>query len=179
MADADDYLERHLANELHWLLRATYEWKVQADRRFGINGYHVQVYTMDSAFLHARVLFEFFTKERTGSNYYAAVDQFGLPAALVSVSYKQWQRPLHAHLMHAQPRDRTPPLTALDGTKKDLSEMAPDFAAEIERLWGEFAAELRTAGKLATADIADRVLVEARDQAVPVLTNEMATRPAP
>jgi len=91
MADPDGYLRDHLANELHWLLRAANEWTVQHDLNLGIDGYHVQVYAMDSAFLHARTLFEFFTQP-TGRNYYG-VDQFGITPPLDSPLYQSgWNR---------------------------------------------------------------------------------------
>jgi hypothetical protein len=54
-----DYIEQHLFNELRWLLAAATEWSIQNQLNLGMVGYDVQVYAMDSAFLHARALFEF------------------------------------------------------------------------------------------------------------------------
>lgn len=176
LADPDAYLEQHLSNELHWLLRAANEWTVQNDLKLGVDGYHVQVYAMDSAFLHARTLFEFLTGTRTKRNYFT-VDQFGLTRPLKSGLYDNgWKSALHEYLMHAQARDDPQPLIASDGTSKHLKFMAPDFAAEVIRLWGEFVKELRELGSHHRADAAETVLNEARAQAAPVLTSKMAMR---
>ena len=173
LSDPDRYLEQHLANELHWLLRAANEWIVQDRLRLSIDGYHCQVYAMDSAFLHARTLFEFFTSSQTGSNYYT-VDQFGL-MALDSPPYRTgWKSGLHEYLMHAQERENQRPLTDVKGTEKLLKMMAPDFAAEIVRVWEEFVDGLRSAGRDATADLAASILLEAQEQAARVLTSKMA-----
>jgi hypothetical protein len=50
----EEYIKLHLRNELCWLLRAATEWHVQDQLNLGIDGYNIQVYAMDSAFLHAR-----------------------------------------------------------------------------------------------------------------------------
>ena len=173
--DPDGYLEQHLANELHWLLRAANEWVVQDGLGLAIDGYHCQVYAMDSAFLHARTLFEFFTSDETRSNYYT-VDQFGL-TKLDSPLYRAgWKSGLHEYLMHAQRREGQQPLTDANGTQKALKTMAPDFAAEIVRLWQVFVDDLRAAGRDATAAAAASILVLAQEQAGLVLTSKMAAR---
>lgn len=138
-----EYIEKHLSNELHWLLRAATEWHIQDQLRLEIDGYHVQVYAMDSACLHARALFEFFVN-RTTDNYYG-YDQFLGGDPLESDSYGNWKGPLHGFLMHAQDRSSPVPLKTLEGDK-DLNQMPVDFAREVLRLWEGFEARLSQSG---------------------------------
>jgi hypothetical protein len=65
--DPREYLETHLHNKIRWLLCAATEWRVQQtiNPHDSILGQHVKMYAMDSAALHARALFEFFTKPST------------------------------------------------------------------------------------------------------------------
>lgn len=177
LADPDEYLREHVANELHWLLRASNEWVVQDQLRFGISGYHVQVYAMDSAFLHARTLFEFLT-QRTGRNHYG-VDELGISPIESKVYASEWSDALHEYVMHAKGRSAQRELHALDGTVKDLKTMPPDFAQEVERLWVLFANRLREDGQSARADAVEEILRDARQQAEAVLTNVMAVRREP
>ena len=105
-----EYLERHLFNELRWLLCAATEWSIQNKLDLGIEGYDVQVYALDSACLHARTLVEFFVQSTT-NNYYGANEFLGRP--LVSSCYtNNWIGPLHSFLMHAQDRSHPVPLVS-------------------------------------------------------------------
>jgi hypothetical protein len=108
-------------------------------------GYNVQVYAMDSAFLHARTLFEFFLG-KTNDNYYGCATEFGV-STLQSDSYTaSWKCPLHRHLMHAQTRSNPTGLNSA-GVEKDLNEMPVDFANEVLRLWKEFERQLAKSTK--------------------------------
>src|SRR5579863_1479802 len=130
------YVERHLFNELRWLLGAATEWAVQDQLKLELVGYDVRVYAMDSAFVHARSLFEFFLKP-TNRNHYGSNEFLG-GTVLVSNSYtNDWKDPLHAFLMHAQDRSSPRPLNS-SGEKKDLNRLPVDFAHEVLRLWKEF-----------------------------------------
>ena len=150
------------------------KWRVQDRLQLKIAGYHVQVYAMDSAFLHARTLFEFLTT-KTGRNHYGA-NELGI-SPLESKPYNDgWKQSLHGYLMHAQARDEPEQLEASDGTLKDLNAMPGDFADEVTRLWTEMAEELRAAGQSDRADLVDEILREARLQAEPVLTNVITTQ---
>lgn len=141
------YLEDHLENELHWLLRAATEWYIQNNLKVGVDGEHTQVYAMDSAFMHARTLFEFFTHATT-RNYYG-YDTFHVSMVPpsggdISTIYSQdWSPILHSYLVHAQDRSSPRKLQSHDLTNfKDLNEMPLDFAMEIVRLWREFTVRL-------------------------------------
>jgi hypothetical protein len=142
-AEKEEYLKKHLFNELRWMLCAATEWSIQEQLGLGIDGYHVQVYAMDSAFLHARTLFEFFLN-KTGKNYYG-YDKF-LKTEVKSDKYGNWATPLHRHLMHAQIRSQPQQLESLSGDMKDLNKMPVDFACEVLRLWKEFEEGLGTSG---------------------------------
>jgi hypothetical protein len=133
----EEYLKNHLNNELQWLLRAATEWYAQETVKLNIEGYHVEVYAMDSVFLHARTLFEFFTKT-TSDNYYG-YDIFGISPTPSPLYNRDWGSTLHSYGMHAQDRSQPQQLMAFDGTTtKDLNKMPLDFAKEIVRLWREF-----------------------------------------
>jgi hypothetical protein len=135
----EEYIELHLFNELRWLLGATTEWSIQDQLRLEIVGYNVQVYAMDSAFVHARALFEFFVQS-TNDNHYGSNEFLG--SVLKSDSYtNDWRGPLHSFLMHAQDRSRPAPLKS-SGVEKDLNKMPIDFAREILKLWEEFEGRL-------------------------------------
>jgi len=131
-----DYIERHLYNELRWLLEAATEWSIQNQLKLGIPGYNMQAYAMESAFVHARALFEFFVREKT-----EVVSHEFLHAGLPSSSYKRWKGPLNRYLMHL--RDRSSPSRLKSGeAEKDLNQMPVDFADEALRLWQEFEKKL-------------------------------------
>jgi hypothetical protein len=93
---------------------------------------------MDSAFLHARSLFEFFTKEKESRNY-LTVKNFG-SEPLCSKIYKDWEASLHCYLMHLQDRLTADLKKKLNGRKikKDIKNQVVEFAKEIIRLWIEF-----------------------------------------
>ncbi len=133
-----EYIKLHLFNELRWLLCASTEWFIQHHLKLDrVEGYHIQVYAMDSASLHARALFEFFVQPTT--DYHYGLDAFlGGRAVLKSDSYsKNWKAPLHAFLMHAQDRSKPASLKS-HGVDKHLNRMPVDFAREILKLWKEF-----------------------------------------
>ncbi len=129
------YIESHLFNELRWLLGAAQEWSIQEQLSLGIVGYDVIVYAMDSAFLHARSLFEFFVCGPTKNHY--SCKQF-VGDVLKSEKYKNWNEPLHANLMHARDRSKTEQLEGFRGEMKPLNKMPVDFAEEILGLWEKF-----------------------------------------
>ena len=92
---------------------------------------------MDSACLHARTLFEFFTRP-TGNNYYG-LDALGMNPLRSALYTNDWAGPLHSFLMHAQDRSKPRQLKSFDPSEpsKDLNRMPVDFAEEVVRLWRE------------------------------------------
>src|SRR6188472_2258493 len=99
-----EYLGKHLYNDLRWLLCAATEWHVQQtiNPKDNIAGQHIKVYAMDSAALHARALFEFFTGE--GSNKGRLKSIFGIEPITSKRYPGDWIRPINTHMMHAQDR---------------------------------------------------------------------------
>jgi hypothetical protein len=182
--DPREYLEKHLYNELRYLLCAATEWHVQEiiNPDDKLKGQHIKVYAMDSAALHARALFEFLTSHTVrndlGVNHFG-VDYFGVKK-IKSELYGHreslpalgcWSSPLHAFLMHLQDRSVTQELTGFDGkTLKDLKKMPVDFAQEVVRLWRVFIDKLREANN-PLAELAERKLNHAIASSALVLTH--------
>jgi hypothetical protein len=144
------YIEKHLFDELRYMLAAATEWSIQHQLNLEIPGYEVQVYAMDSAFLRARVLFEFFVGKKE-SNHYCSHRQFGIE--LHSKYYtndwsaNDWSVPLHRNLMHAQDRSRPGKLNSPDGPKH-LNEMPVYFAKEVLKLDASADREKRELGQI-------------------------------
>jgi hypothetical protein len=113
-------IEKDLFNELRWLLCAATEWDAH-DKLIGTPPQipkvaepspHLKVYTMDSAFLHARSLYEFFTatdaaiaRNRRNTRRRLTWSDFSHTARQISAKYDQFKEPLHRRLMHLN-RDR-------------------------------------------------------------------------
>lgn len=137
------FLETHLGNEIQWVLRSTAEWYVQDTLKLEVPGYEVQVFAMDSCFLHSRSLFEFFTRDNSKNHYDCKM--FGVRMGK-SRLYDEWEDPLHSYLMHLQYRFCPTKLTTKNGSQKDLNELPLEFAREIVRLWREFESSLLCIG---------------------------------
>lgn len=172
------YLVEHLVKELQWLLRAATEWHVQETLNLGKVGYEVHVFAMDSAFLHARTLFEFLTR-CTSNNYYGC-NAFGIAPQVSDLYDGEWCNQLHAALMHAQDRSQKVPLESFDlTTTKPLHKMPVDFAKEVVRLWRDFAMALGRHSR-STIEQLEKVAHDGLEQAVRdaelVASSEMATQ---
>jgi hypothetical protein len=174
------YLERDLYNDLRWLLCAATDWHIQNtvnehldSNGQGIPAYHAQVYMVDSVALHARALFEFLTKKAT-SNRYGVNNYLGGLNVVESDRYRNsWEGPLHAYLMHLQPRPGTrAKLSARANARRKLhlNRMSMEFTEEIIELWRKFTKELGDNGD-SLAAVADRVLTKAIADSRSVRTN--------
>jgi hypothetical protein len=144
------YLRDHLSNELRWLLDAATGWAVQEQLNLRIEGFTVQVYAMDSVFVHARSLFEFFARKPARRSNHYGVGAFveGVTTLHSSLYHGGWSRELHRFVMHAQTRCNPTMLQTVGGTDKPLNEMPVEFANEILRLWKEFEERLNNSGDL-------------------------------
>lgn len=60
---------------------------------------------MDSAFIHARCLFNFFTLATSGND--ISIVEFG-PHAYSSATYTRWKEALHRHVLHINKRRASP-----------------------------------------------------------------------
>ena len=136
-AELNNFIKDHLYNELLWLLCSAVSWhkvKTQGTKKFPP---HFILYTRDSAFLHARSLYEFFTytKERKDKGKYLVIwKDFGLEQRLESELYGTWMVPLHHHVMHLENREESN--NVVDGIH--LKDMPLKFAKDIVQLWIEF-----------------------------------------
>jgi hypothetical protein len=137
------YIEKDLYNELRWLLCAATEWDAH-DKLIGEPPqvpkikepcFHLKVYTMDSAFLHARSLYEFFTATEAAVKRNAKKDlkltwrDYGSKGPQKSQRYSKFIKPLHGRAMHIE-KGRA----GLDEVKKEVL----NFASDILNLWNRF-----------------------------------------
>lgn len=159
------YAEEDLFNELKYLLCAATEWDAH-DKLIGEPSrtpkmnqpcFHLSVYTMDSALLHARSLYEFFTAGEGSIN--RNNDQgwrrltwrdYSPNSRQQSATYQQFMKPLHGRVMHIE-KDRA----GYDEIKKEVVTLAQG----ILTLWAGFS---RTPGLAAYATL----LGNLRDAAV-------------
>jgi hypothetical protein len=128
---------------------------------------------LDSAALHARSLFEFLSMVAT-PNHYGANNFLGGTKIVESRVYlDDWKGPLHAYLMHLQPRPgrRRKLRTRASARKKlPLNRMPVEFAEEIIDLWKRFVKKLRN-NHDSLAVVAEKQLARAIDDARCVRTN--------
>jgi hypothetical protein len=129
-----------LHNELRWLLCAATEWDAERSRKEDRQPcFHIQVYAMDSALLHARSLYEFFTatdesikrNKQNGSKRLTWRD-FGTNCRQESNRYKKVIGALHGRVMHLD-RDRT--------GYEQVKEQVVNLAEDILSLWDCFCNE--------------------------------------
>jgi hypothetical protein len=122
---------------------------------------------LDSAALHARSLFEFLSMVAT-PNHYGANNFLGGTKIVESRVYlDDWKGPLHAYLMHLQPRPgrRRKLRTRASARKKlPLNRMPVEFAEEIIDLWKRFVKKLRN-NHDSLAVVAEKQLARAIDDA--------------
>jgi len=162
-------IEKDLFNELRWLLCAATQWDAY-DRLIGEPPqvpkikeprYHLKVYTVDSAFLHARSLCEFFTatensilrNEANGVTRLTWRD-YSRTARQTSSKYNQFMKPLHGRVMHLD-KDRS----GYGGIKNEVVKIAKD----VLELWKGFSANLSADSSLKPyADLLDKF----RDDAI-------------
>ncbi len=126
---------------------------MQCDLGVGLGGYQPQVYAMDSVFLRARSLFEFFLG-RSKTHCHAGC-LFGLSQSLSYPAYLDrtsssptWEDVLHIGSLHIKDRENAPQLIGIDGTHKDLNQTPVDFAEGILKVWSDFEAALEAVDKL-------------------------------
>lgn len=133
------WIEDDLFNELKYLLCAATQWDVY-DKLIGEPPqvpkipepcYHLKVYSMDSALLHARSLYEFFTatKENEERISWRDYSPTAPTARQTSDLYDKFRSPLHRRAMHLN-KDRS----GYDEIKSEVVNLATD----ILTLWNGF-----------------------------------------
>ena len=154
------YVEEDLYNELRWLLTAATHWAAydelvdkKSRRSSGDFSLHFKVFVMDSAFLHARALYEFLTATSTHNADRLTWKDFGLAAGLISTKYlPDFIKDLHGRSMHLN-KNRS----ANNPIKGDVVEVAQD----ILNLWDRF-----------TPLVTDPILVTELDKARQLSVND-------
>jgi hypothetical protein len=125
-------IETDLYNELRWLLCAATEWDAQQQVIETDSAkqpcFHLKVYVMDSVFLHARNLYEFFTATRKRPDRLTWHD-YGQPARQTSATYDRFINALHGRGMHLG-NDRS--------SYEPVKHEVLNFANDILRLWAAF-----------------------------------------
>ncbi len=165
--NAEDWLgldpAGHLFDSLAYLLRAAQEWQVQEQLDLAIDGYLTSVYAMDSVFIRARLLFEFFIGK--GTNYCHASCLFGLSGQLSGPpNFRQWKNDLHIGAIHLQDRAVGGQLIEHGGTAtKDLNQMPVDLARGVLDVWHDFEAQLTSNNQIAIRDKAKKCREQAED----------------
>jgi hypothetical protein len=132
-------IKEDLFNELRWLLCAATEWAAYDTLiekppipKIAEPCFHLKVYTINSALLHARSLYEFFTATEhsmTRNPTRLTWRNYGLPARQASDKYNQFMEPLHGRVMHLD-KNRA----GYDEIKSEVVNLAKD----ILRLWNAF-----------------------------------------
>lgn len=122
------FIEKDLYHELRCLLGAVTVWcaSQKEDAGFGV------VIAMDSAFVHTRCLFNFFTRSKGGND--VSITAFG-PQPYSSQVYTDWDNPLNQHVLHIS-KGRLSPKNLRSGSH--LNEQVENFAREILKLWEQF-----------------------------------------
>lgn len=122
------FISEDLYYELRCLLGATVLWKAFKAQRKGFD----VVVAMDSAFVHTRCLYKFFTQSQ--SSHDISIVEFGT-AAYPSTLFSTWEEALNRHVLHIS-KGRVAP-TNRDSTTH-LNEHVEDFANDIYQLWIKF-----------------------------------------
>jgi hypothetical protein len=145
-ADLQRFIEEDLYNELRWLLVAASEWNAATTKDVEPAN-HFLVVTMDSTFLHARSLYEFFIdaqilnpqwnpKQNTA---YAKRD-FNISIAPTS-TYTRYIDGIHKRLFHLDINRPSPEKRGVPIPGKDINDKVMVVAQDVLDLWDNFAAQ--------------------------------------
>ncbi len=159
------YMEEDLFNELRWLLCAATQWDAYerlVAKPFQTPGvaepcFHLNVYTMDSAFIHARTYTSFSLPRRKQLRKIIREIKkrltwcdYNLAGRQKSKKYNEFMKPLHGRVMHLD-KDRS----GYDAVKSEVV----NFAKDILELWDGFT-------KKAGIDKYAELLKKLRDDAI-------------
>jgi hypothetical protein len=142
------FVSEDLYNELRWLLVSAASWTiVDADQPAD----HFRVMCMDSAFLHARNLLEFFTMspktfERLARNGKAPASchSFGVRNVHSQV-FERWRPALEARVMHLRTDRPWPKNKHGNVAGTSIKGQVVSLAQEVLRLWDGFAIDAKVA----------------------------------
>lgn len=138
-------VHKDLFNELKYLLCAAVAWSfydelvskkhMLDDKEFPP---HFKVYAMDSAVLHARSLYEFFTRKKAKDEYYSYKD-FGVKR-LDTDFHQDYDGPMHIRLLHLKKQRSL-------GDSRMVNGVVIEIANDILELWVRFESELLRQGQ--------------------------------
>src|SRR5262249_14950370 len=120
------FIRNELCHELRCLLGAVTVWEAFSKAQAGFD----VVVAMDSAFVHARCLFNFFTLEKGGND--VSVTEFGPASPYSSAVYDSWREPLNRHVLHIAKGRTTPTNVVSSG---HLNQQVGAFGHEVLGLW--------------------------------------------
>lgn len=165
MTDAQKqlFIEQELYHELRCLLGSATVWQVFKNQGAG---YDVVV-AEDSAFMHARTLFEFFTSDGKNKNN-IRIAELGARKYRSNV-YSKWKSALNRHVMHLNYK-RLEPSNLKNGIH--LKDQVEVFAHEILKLWKQFENDPAT-------QPFHQALAKARQRAIADAKNDAAGRIKP
>ena len=123
-----DFITQDLYYELRCLLGAATLWQAFKTQHRGFD----VVVAMDSAFVHTRCLYKFFTQQQSSND--ISIVEFGT-AAYSSTLFNTWEEALNRHVLHISKGRLNP--TNTDNTTH-LNEHVLDFANDIYKLWIKF-----------------------------------------
>jgi hypothetical protein len=155
------FISSELYHELRCFLGSVTVWKAFS---LSESGYDVVV-AQDSVFLHARILFEFFTAKKDKEINTLRITEFG-PSKYTSNAYSNWKTPLNRHVLHLNAKRLSPNNVRKNG---HLNEQIPSFADAILELWKQFEADPKS------ADFHD-ILCEVRLRAIADARNDTRDR---
>lgn len=156
------FIQTELCYELRCLLGAATVWQAFKDADAGFD----VVVAQDSAFVHARCLFNFFTSLKSKND--ISIVEFG-PNPYESLVYQLWEEPLNRHVLHIS-KGRANPNNLKNDTH--INEQILVFANEILRLWKQFEADPSASDYAAN-------LSKARQCAIQHATNDANGRTKP
>ena len=156
------FIRKELCYELRCLLGAATVWTAFSNAGAGFD----VVVAMDSVYVHARCLFNFFTG--SGRND-VSVTEFGPTAPYTSSVYDLWCEPLNRHVLHIAKGRTTPNNLRSSG---HLNEQAKVFGNEVLRLWDQLIGDSAAAPFKADFEWA-------RGEAIKDATNDAGLRTKP
>jgi hypothetical protein len=134
-AALEKVIQDDLFNELRWLLCAATQWQACDQGASDTSAVpHLKVYSMDSTFLHARALYEFFTATKTSNSDRLTWKDFGLSQRINSTKYSLLISDLHGRALH---------LNKNRSSYAAIKDEVVNIATDILSLWDQFVSEAR------------------------------------
>lgn len=140
--DLQRFIEQDLFNELRWMLVAASEWNASVATDFRPVD-HFQVIAMDSTFLHARALYEFFIDGQNPTwnprpDTANAKRDFNV-SIVPTATYRQYIDGINKRLFHLDINRPTPEKGGNPIPGKDVNDKVVVVAQDVLDAWDKFA----------------------------------------